>query len=110
MSLEFFADIFRKCDLTELKTLKLWVPYNYRGLEAMAQDVKFPNLEMLILGCNDIAFPEDDDSDESFAAELLLCLPPLPAVSLNHTRSILPQFEVPRRESVMRRRLRAAQI
>ena len=80
--LELLESVFRKCDLSQLATLKLRMPYDYPGLHWIASHAALPRLKVLVLGSMLTALPGSETGDQNPAAMLLNALPPLYAVRL----------------------------
>lgn len=80
--LDFFTEIFRTCDLTELRVLRLCVPYAYEGLAAIAPDCVsvLPSLQALVLGYTSPIYPSCKTSDSKLVTGFLESLPPLRAI------------------------------
>lgn len=79
MNVDFFESVFRRCDLSDLRTLKLRTPYTYTGLEWITYQANLPSLKVLVIGSLHTSFPESELGDENLVATLLNSLPPLDA-------------------------------
>lgn len=81
LSIRLCQIVFQKCDLTDLKMLKLLVHYCYKGLYYIASSVRFPSLKSLVLGSKGwMIYQKSEQGEKNLAVPFLSSLPALEAI------------------------------